>query len=349
MRSSQRIIFVAASALLAAFVATLLSIIPTLAWIEEPWNIVAVSQALSLARTTFIMAIVHALLLGLPLFFLVRSKGRIGAAISALGGFIVGAVPFGILTLISMIGVQHASSGGRPTVINGVLTPAGWTEYAYTVGAIGLLGVSGGLIFWLTMRICGQIADRPDKLEALPSKPSARSWSTASAAFLLSCATLVLPSVVKDYSCHNLFIDGRTSVGPQIRADLKLPAESWSTLRQIFVDFGAAHALSFRSDEQIRRGTVTWRDLNLCNEAGVNIDALDQPWLARMPRLAEIKSPLADRGISLSVYALQPDSDWRPLARELIEKIDTTWPQKVTFSGPDGKVISVEQALKGRQ
>ena len=346
---SQRFIFLLASALFAAFVVMLLVTIPMLARIEEPWNIVVVSEVLSQARTTFIIAFVYVLLLGLPLFLLVGLTRRVGVAAAALGGFIVGAVPFGVLALISMIGVQNASTGGNPTVVNGVPTLAGWIEYAYTVGFFGLLGLGGGLSFWLVMRLSGQIANVPDKPEALSGKPGAGAWSVVSAALLAACAVLVVPGVVKDDSCHNRFRDGPTSIGPQIAADLKLPAESWPALRQIFIDFGVAHSLSFRSDEQIRDGKVNWRGLNLCNEAGVNIDAIDQPWLARMPRLAQIKSPLADKGIRFGVYALKPESDWKPLARELLEKIDVMWPHETTFHGLDGKVISAEEALRGRQ
>ena len=88
-----------ASALLAALVATLLLTIPTLAQIEEPWNIVVVSEALTFARLTFIVALAHALILGLPLFFFLRSIHRLGIASCVLAGFLVGAVPFGVLAV----------------------------------------------------------------------------------------------------------------------------------------------------------------------------------------------------------------------------------------------------------
>jgi hypothetical protein len=111
----------------------------------------------------------------------------------------------------------------------------------------------------------------------------------------------------------------------------------------MFVDFGAAHSLSFRSDEGIRTGHLMWRDLNLCNDAGINIDALDQPWLAK------IDSPLADQGMMFSVYEMKTGSGWEPLAADLLDKIARAWPGKITFSGPDGKTISIDEALKGRQ
>lgn len=339
----QELLLPLASVLLAAVVATLLFIIPSLVQIEERWNIVVVSQGLTLARTVFIVAAVHALVLGLPLFYLLRSMRRIGVASSALGGILIGAVPFGVLTMISMFGPYSASSGGRPTVINGVPTLAGWIDYAYAVGSIGMFGLAGGLTFWAAMRLSGQIAGKPNKPEAQSSKLRGGALSTVCVAVLLTCTLLILPSVVRDNSCHNLFRDGRTSVGPQISADLKLPAEDWPKLRKIFVDFGAAHSLSFRSDERIRGANIVWRDLNLCNEAGLNIDAVDQPWLT------QINSSLADRGMNFSVYTLQPTSEWKPLARDLLNSIEMTWPQKTTFRGPNGKVTSVEEALKGRR
>jgi hypothetical protein len=214
-----------AAVLLSAGVATLLFTIPTLAQIEEPWNIVVVSQSLTLARTTFIVALAHALVLGLPLFLLLRSMSQFGVVTCALGGFLVGAVPLGVLALISMTGLQSASSGGRSTVINGVPTLAGWIEYVQGVGFVGLFGMAGGLTFWVAMRLSGQMAGEANKPEPQSSKLRTGSWSIVSVAVLLTCAISVLPSVVRDNSCHNLFRDGRTSIGPQLHADMKLSAE----------------------------------------------------------------------------------------------------------------------------
>jgi hypothetical protein len=334
---------VLASALLAAVVATALLTIPTLAQIEEPWNIVVLSQGLTIARITFIAALAHALILGLPLYLLLRSLHRLGIVSCALAGFVIGAAPFGILDLISMVGVQNASTAAKPTVVNGVPTLAGWVEYAYAVGFMGLLGLAGGVTFWAAMRLSGQIAGKANKTEAPSSNRHAGSWGIACAAALLAAAIVVMPSVVKDNSCHNLFREGRTSVGPQIYAEIKLSGQDWPTLRQLFIDFGAVHSLSFRSDEQIRRGNLMWRSLSLCNEAGININAIDRPWLALL------NAPLAGRGMNLSVYGLKPGSDWNPLARDLLDRIDRAWPQNATFRGPDGRVISIEKALKGRQ
>ncbi len=341
MRSLQ-IVPPLASILLASVVAALLLTIPMLAQIEEPWSIVVASESLSFARLTFMAALAHALIFGLPLYFFIRSTHRFGFVSCVLAGFLVGAVPVGILGLSSMFMLQSASSGATPTVVNGVPTLAGWIEYAYLVGSTGLFGVAGGLTFWVAMRASGQFATESKGGDAQLSTRR-RSLSVAVAAIVLSCTVMLLPNIVKDNSCHNLFRDGRTSVGPQVIADISLPAEDWPIFTQMFVDFGALHSLSFRGDEQIRRGTLMWRDLNLCSEAGVNIDAVDRPWLA------QINSPLADRGIQFSVYELKPGSPWKSLARDFINRIEAKWPQKTTFRGPDGNVVPVEEALKGQQ
>jgi hypothetical protein len=184
------------SALLAALVATLLLTIPTLAQIEEPWSIVVVSEALTFARLTFIVALAHALILGLPLFFFLRSIHRLGIASCVLAGFLVGAVPFGVLDLISMFGVQSASTGGTPTtIINGLPTLAGWIEYAYAVSFTGLFGLAGGVTFWVVMRVSGQLAGEPNGTDAQPSKVRRGSWSIVSVAVVLTCAVFLLPSL----------------------------------------------------------------------------------------------------------------------------------------------------------
>ncbi len=326
---SQQLMLLLAAAVFAAFAATLAFVIPFLVQVEEPINIVLVTEVLNLTMTTFTVAIAHAVLLGLPLFLLVRRmRPRVGIAVCALGGFVVVAMPFGVLALLSMFSVQTASSDGQPTVVNGVPTLAGWVQYIRTVGLAGLLGLVGGLTFWAAMRRSGS---------------NTQSWSVISAAAVLTCGVFILPVVVRDRSCHNLFRDGRTSVGPQVHANLKVPAEDWKRLEQTFADFGQAQALSIRRDEQIRDGRIMWRGVDLCNDTGVSVSVYDEPWLARM------HSPRADEGMTLSIYSLKPGSDWKPLARHLLNEIETTWPQKTTFRGPSGQILSLEDAMNGRQ
>jgi hypothetical protein len=341
MWSRQSIPLLAAT-LLSAVTVTLLFAALTLAQIEEPWNIVVAAEATSIAKLTFVVALAHTLLLGVPLFVFMRSIGRVGIVYCALGGFIVGAAPFAVLTLISTFQLDNASTGGVATVVNGVPTLAGWIEYFQNVGLIGLFGLAGGLTFWSTLRLSGQFVSGADEGVTEATKLRRRSWSLASIAAIASLTLFFLPSVVRDNSCHNLFRDGRTSVGPQIYAYIKLPDEDWPTFTRMFTDFGAKHSLSLRSDEQIQHGNLQWRSLSLCNAAGVTIDVADRRWLT------QIHSPMSDRGIEFSIYELKADSGWNPLAQELLEEIEMTWPSKTTFEGPNGRALSKQEALKGR-
>jgi len=323
----QRHVHLLGAALIAAFGATAAFVVPFLMQIEESINIVVVTQVLNLTMTTFMVAAAHAVLFGLPLFLLVRRKrSQVGIGACALGGLVIAALPFGVLALISMLSVQTASSNGKPTIVNGVPTLLFWIEYIRAVGLTAWPGLVGGLAFWVAMR----------------SGSRRQSWTVVSAAALLTCGVFILPVVVRDKSCHNIFRDGRTSVSPQVHANLQVPAEDWRTLEQTFADFGRAHALSIRGDEQLRNGRSTWRSLDLCNEAGISINLYDEPWLAH------VHSPRADEGMTLSISALKPDTDWKPLARHLLGEIETAWPRKTTFRGPSGQILSFDDAMKGR-
>ncbi len=102
---------------------------------------------------TFAIALAHAVLLGLPLFWVFRSKGWINITTCVVFGFAVGAVPDGIMTWP----IQHAalyaneSVDGMPTIINGVITAAEWVSYVKPVIYCGSYGALGGLAFWIVL------------------------------------------------------------------------------------------------------------------------------------------------------------------------------------------------------
>ncbi|MCA1360311.1 hypothetical protein I6F14_01980 [Bradyrhizobium sp. IC3069] len=321
----QRHLHLLAAALLAAFAATIAFVIPSFMQIEETINIVVITQGLNLTMTTFMVATAHAVLLGLPLYLLIsRKRSHVGIAACALGGFAVGAMPFGVLALISMIG------GGTPTTINwfnGAPPPFGWIEYVSTLGLLGSLGLVGGLTFWAAIRISGS---------------DERSWRVVSAAVLLTCGVFVLPVVVRDKSCHNLFRDSRTPVRLQVHANLRVPPEEWKKLEQTFADFGQAQALSIRRNVHSQDGNVIWRSVSLCNDAGISISVDDEPWLAR------IHPTRADEGMTLSIYSLRSGWDWKPLTRHLLGELEKIWPEKTTFRGLSGQILLFEDAMKGR-
>jgi hypothetical protein len=74
---------------------------------------------------TFAIAIAHAVLLGLPLFLAFRSKGWINVVSCVVFGFVVGAVPAGVLTWPMQHPELHTSASvdGVPTIIVGSSRP----------------------------------------------------------------------------------------------------------------------------------------------------------------------------------------------------------------------------------
>jgi hypothetical protein len=112
---------------------------------------------------TFAIALAHAVLFGLPIFLAFRSKGWINIMTCVVFGFAVGAVPDGALTWPMQHAVLYASRSvdGVPTIIDGVITAAGWVSYVKPVIYCGLFGALGGFAFWVALiwsGTCGKAA-----------------------------------------------------------------------------------------------------------------------------------------------------------------------------------------------
>ena len=91
---------------------------------------------------TFAIALGHAVLLGLPLFLVFRSKGWINVMSCVVSGFAVGALPAGVLTWPMQHPELHTSAlvDGVQTIINGVIIAAGWVSYVRPLIYFGSFG-----------------------------------------------------------------------------------------------------------------------------------------------------------------------------------------------------------------
>jgi hypothetical protein len=96
---------------------------------------------------TFVIALAHAVLLGLPLFLVLQSKELVNVVTSVVLGFAVGAAPDGVLTwpMQHAAYIMIASVEGASTIIDGIPTAAEWVSYIKPVIYCGLLGALGGL------------------------------------------------------------------------------------------------------------------------------------------------------------------------------------------------------------
>jgi hypothetical protein len=96
----------------------------------------------------FIIALVHAIALGLPGYLLLRRKNLVRWWTSGVCGFVVGCVPAAIITIPIQLSNASFKADGVPMIVNGVVTLAGWISYIEGVLEFGAYGLSGGLAAW---------------------------------------------------------------------------------------------------------------------------------------------------------------------------------------------------------
>jgi hypothetical protein len=300
----------------------------------------AITADVQVVPIVLVVALGHAVILGLPAFLLGRFLGRVNLIFSAIAGFIIGAVPIALLTLLTLGGTFSASTNGIPTIINGMPTLAGWLEFLKSWMSFGGLGALGGIAFFLVLKLTG---DGIRDTEITPAVARRISWATsglAILAILLTGTALAIPSITKDRTCHNMFRDSRTSIGPKVNARLAIPPADWPQLTQVFEQFGRANELSFRNDSHDQSGTVRVLGLSLCNDQGLNIDAIEQYW-----ERSGASVPEKD-GVALGVYEVREGSNWPHAAHALFAELEAHWPGKVQFKDGRGQIIAAPDELR---
>lgn len=103
-------------------------------------------------RTTATFCLFYAypvtVLLGVPSFFLLRTRVRPTILHCAFTGSAVVALPWLLLVLLSEA-PDYAMVGNRVTAIDGQTTMWGWIELAKSITLIGAAGALGGAVFWI--------------------------------------------------------------------------------------------------------------------------------------------------------------------------------------------------------
>ena len=99
------------------------------------------------------VALVHVLVLAMPIYLFLRTRLRPTLPGILAGAFLIGALPILLLALaVPMPEGADAWGGGVQTVEDGVRTWQGWLELLTGAGWFGLFGACGGLAFWLVLR-----------------------------------------------------------------------------------------------------------------------------------------------------------------------------------------------------
>lgn len=111
------------------------------------------SWSLGVFVYAFLVALVHVLVLAMPIYLFLRVRTRPTLPRILAGSFLIGALPILLLVFaFPMSEGSNAWSGGVQTIRDGVRTWQGWLELLTGVGWFGLFGAFGGLAFWLVLR-----------------------------------------------------------------------------------------------------------------------------------------------------------------------------------------------------
>ena len=102
---------------------------------------------------TFVVAIGHAVVLGLPIYAPLRWKRAANVLTGTIAGLAVGSVPVAVLLFPGGGRYKGSShwSGGVAHMIDGVPTEAGWNDYYALVAQFGAFGATSGLLFALVL------------------------------------------------------------------------------------------------------------------------------------------------------------------------------------------------------
>ncbi len=103
-------------------------------------------QSAGMFFATFLVALAHAILLGLPTALILLRAKRTGVATAIVAGFLIGALPIGFMQALPP--PQFSSANSIVLAVDGVYTAAGWLSVFVSAGMFGLCGVIGGLGAW---------------------------------------------------------------------------------------------------------------------------------------------------------------------------------------------------------
>jgi hypothetical protein len=99
--------------------------------------------------TSLLGALPTALVIGVPVFLVLRTRIAPSAINCIVAGSIVAAFPWLILTVLPQTGVDYAFDNGHTTIVNGQKTVWGWIQVAQFVIEVGAFGLIGGFVFWV--------------------------------------------------------------------------------------------------------------------------------------------------------------------------------------------------------
>ncbi len=258
-------------------------------------------------------------LFGLCAFLALRRVMPVKWWMGVLCGFLIGAVTASVFAFSPS--ADFASANGVQTVIEGRRTLWGWLELAKFAASVGILGASGGLVFWLIVRRV-----------PLSGGGMWRAGLWLVAAIACTAAMASLPLIAKDRSCHNTTRDGQSVVSPRFSAVLAVGPDDWQDLEGVLQAFAAAEGWSLRSQFDPRGTPLGPFHATLCTEPGTMImfmkDFLPPDVASRLP---------AGNNLRVTVYQPRSLEDWQDPTARLMGRLAQRWPGRLSFLGERGQ------------
>jgi hypothetical protein len=124
------------------------------------------------------------------------------------------------------------------------------------------------------------------------------------------------------------FANGVTRVSPIFRVDVKATNDDWAELARLLRDFADSHEWSFKDYSLARPGVVKTLELSLCGANQPRIEVAEQRWAS------DNWAPGPGRGTVLYFYGDVAETEWHPLAIEVVGMLEKRW--QVGFIDDDG-------------
>lgn len=272
-------------------------------------DVVAVSVALAdmgnvaLAPFILLVMVVVSTCLAMPAYSVLRLRWRETWRSCVVAGFLVGAT----VAALVLLSVSDSMQVGREmTVIDGVRTAAGWRTYAGAVGTAGGIGAGAGGVFWAALRLLERAGRWPRlgrlSLTAGISLAIAASWTI-----------FALPNLTADRSCHNVFRDGRESIGPVLFFTVELSGSEWSRFQDTAEHFAFAEEWLVDESNDKDKSSSASRFVSVCVEPGTEI----------MFSGADVPNPTR---AEVSVFQPQGGNSWQGPVGRLLASIGAAFP-----------------------
>ncbi len=131
--------------------------------------------------------------------------------------------------------------------------------------------------------------------------------------------------------------NGAIRISPIFRIDVKATNDDWAELTGLLHGFAESHEWSFWEQSETRPGVVKTLYLTLCAPNRPRIEIGEQRWASQN------WAPLPGRGVTLYFYGDVAETEWHPLATEIVAMLEKRW--QVGFIDDGGYQIDRPESL----